>query len=175
MDQFPDRISGLGLLFVGVKVQGEHAVVRTMMQEQETVRLGCGKILAFMWACFLRCSWSYSELVVLYTGLRSQRDNRRCGRPMHGLAGEWMVWLCVQEELVHEVWAMAANLEKEYPEIHTQPQDVLCCSAETGEGVDQLRDSIRGVLQGDEYDGDEDVFDWDTSLPEAHPEGKDRF
>ena len=76
---------------------------------------------------------------------------------------------------MHEVWAMAESLEKEHPEVHSQPLDVLCCSAETGEGVEELRESIRSVLQGDLDADDDDIFDWDTSLPEKHPDSSVTF
>lgn len=76
---------------------------------------------------------------------------------------------------MHEVWAMAESLEKEHPEVHAQPLDVLCCSAETGEGVDELSAGIRSILQGDQVGADDDVLDWDTSLPDEHPDSSVRF
>lgn len=76
----------------------------------------------------------------------------------------------VQEELLHEVTVMAERLEKSLPGIHTQPVDVLCCSAQNSVGVDDLVEVIRGMLsidgQGFDIDND-DVVDWDTSLPDA--------
>jgi hypothetical protein len=74
----------------------------------------------------------------------------------------------VQEELLHEIWAMAESIEKEHPGIHTQPVDVLCCSAASGAGVGELAEAIRSMLSPDSSHSvyDDDIFDWDTSLPD---------
>lgn len=68
---------------------------------------------------------------------------------------------------MHEVKAMASQLEKSHPGIHTQPVNVMCCSAEQSVGTDELAEAIRGMLSGDERDYDDDIVDWDTSLPDA--------
>lgn len=66
---------------------------------------------------------------------------------------EWVA--VVQNELLFEVKAMSASLEKSHPAIHTQPVDILCCSAKDNEGVDTLADVIRDMLQ-DPFDAEED-------------------
>ena len=72
----------------------------------------------------------------------------------------------MQAELLHEVEAMAAQLEKSHPGIHTQPMDVLCCSATQSIGTDELAEAIRGMLSAGLHDYDDGIVDWDTSLPD---------
>jgi hypothetical protein len=77
----------------------------------------------------------------------------------------------VQEEVLHEVKVMAERLEKSHPGIHTQPLDILCCSAEHNVGVNELAELIRDVLKKmDGVDASDDVnnvVDWEMSLPDA--------
>lgn len=77
----------------------------------------------------------------------------------------------LREELVHEINTMADNLEKEHPGVHTPPVAVHCCSAESGEGLQGLMETVAMLLDEDGADDAgtdvEDVFDWDTSLPES--------
>ena len=126
--------------------------------------------------CERHCEQIIVPFTLLACGFGPVHTACRCGPGRMGGYHGRRVGVGVQEELVHEVWAMAENLEQEHPGVHSQPLDVLCCSAETGEAVDELSGSIRSVLQGDQQaDGDDDVLDWDTSLPETHPDSSARF
>lgn len=68
---------------------------------------------------------------------------------------------------------MAERLENSHPGIHTQPVDVLCCSAQHSIGTDKLAEIIRNMLSFDEPGYDDDIIDWDTSLPDVSKH--DRF
>lgn len=72
----------------------------------------------------------------------------------------------MQDELLYEVEAMAKELKKSHPGIHTTPVDILCCSAQDNVGVNSLQDAIRSMLYTDNFYEDDDIVDWDTSLPD---------
>lgn len=63
---------------------------------------------------------------------------------------------------------MAESLSTEHPEIHVPPVAILCCSAETGAGVEDVIDCVTALLDDSGDDNLRDVVDWDTSLPAVH-------
>ena len=70
---------------------------------------------------------------------------------------------------------MAATLEAEHPGIHVPPAAVHCCSAASSDGVPELMASIAAVLDVDaahDDDEDDDIVEWDTSLPESDGFGR---
>jgi hypothetical protein len=72
----------------------------------------------------------------------------------------------IQEELLHELQTMSAHLLELHPEVHLPPAAIHCCSAETGEGIEELVESIASLLN----DGNANLLDnadWDTSLPDV--------
>eukprot|EP01026_Neomeris_dumetosa_P081969 TRINITY_DN9301_c0_g1_i5.p2 TRINITY_DN9301_c0_g1~~TRINITY_DN9301_c0_g1_i5.p2 ORF type:complete len:243 (+),score=53.57 TRINITY_DN9301_c0_g1_i5:142-870(+) len=79
----------------------------------------------------------------------------------------------LREEIKVEIDLMSKRLCEEYPKASRMPDAVVFTSAESGEGIDNLCEQLDVVITKQQEDifgqREEEILDWDTSLPDDDP------